>query len=406
MGAVAPKLVSLTAALLLSLSQWFSDGMTAYQEGDFAASIAAFTKVVDAEVQPNPLYEPALYWRARSHVRMGSTNDAIADIEVLLRHDPAGPLTALATGDYKELSGEAWHGILLGSPAEAWESLLTAVAARDAEGLRMCCTGKLLTELGEALGDPNAWPEMAREIKDMAVTETVYNTTSNKACITVGKADSARAERLLLVKADNQWKLMDEFDAREHGDFLAGGDSDAQTEACLAEDTAKIRKLETAMRRLVMQSQTPPRDLGDLKEMIDDFDKTSVSSVNGKPFVMSYPKGGEVPWLFTSTPTNGQRQVYMNGQVRIVAERTFRDLARQFGVPLPVDWSKTAITEVERQLIRGLIEQLGDASFARRREAYGKLKSIGSCAGAQLDAATGHVDPEIAIQAKKLLSEL
>ncbi len=402
----APKLVSLTAALLLSLSQWFSDGMTAYTKEDYATAVVAFTKVIDSNTRPNPLYEPALYWRARSHACMGATNDAIADVEGLLGHNPAGPLTALATAAYKELSGKDWHGILLGTPGETWNSLLTAALAADEEGLRMCCAGKMLEELGRAIAEPNAWPEMSRELNDMELKEVVYNTTSNKACITIGKVDSVRTERLLMVKRDGHWKLIDEFDVRRHADFIAGNAGDAQTQKCFAADMEKLRKLEVAMRRYVMQNQSPPRDFGDIKELVEDFDKTTVSSANGKPFVISYPKSGEVPWLFTSTPTNGQRQAYMNGQIRIMPEGTFRDLARQFGVAVPHDWSDLHITEAERQLIRKLIEQLGDASFAKRHEAYRKLKSIGSCAGAQLETATRHADPEIAIQARKLLSEL
>jgi len=403
---VAPKLVSLTAALLLSLSQWFSDGMTAYTKEDYASAVAAFSKVVDSDARPNPLYEPALYWRAQCHVRMGATNDAIADIEGLLEHDPAGPLTALSAEAYRELTGKEWHGILLGTPEETWNSLLLAVAANDEEGLRLCCTGKILVELGRAISEPNAWQEMARELEAMELKEVVYNTTSNKACITVGKAESARSERLLMIKTDDRWKLMDEFDARRHADFMASGGDDVETQKCFAEDREKLRQLETAMRRHVMLSRAAPKKLEDLKDIVEGFDEVSVSSSDGKPFVISYPSTGEVPWLFTSTPTNGQRQVYMNGQIRIMPENTFRDLARQFGVVVPHDWSDQRITDAERQLIRKLIAQLGSSSFAERREAYRRLKSIGSCAGAQLEEATEHTAPEIAIQAKKLLSEL
>jgi hypothetical protein len=401
-----PELVSLTAALLLSLSLWFSDGMTAYKDEDYAAATAAYTKVVDATAHPNPFYETALYWRAQSRVRMGSTNDAIADIESLLEHSPAGPLTVLAAEAYKELSGKEWHGILLGSPEEAWESMLRSVAAGDEEGLRLCCDGKLMVELGRALAKPNAWQEMSRELEAMELREVVYNTSSNKACITIGKVDSVRSERLLLIRTDARWKLVDEFDVRRHADFMADDDGDAETQRCFAEDGEKLRKLETAMRRHVMMTQSPPRELADLKELVEDYGKVSVSSSDNKPFVVSYPASGEVPWLFTSTPTNAQRQVYMNGQVRIMPERTFRDLARQFGVAVPHDWSDLRITDAERLLIGKLIAQLGDSSFAKRREAYRKLKSIGSCAGAQLDEARQDTDPEIAAQAKRLLSEL
>jgi hypothetical protein len=113
---IVKEVVVLTLALLTLLSQWFSEGMVAFKKEAYEPAVVAFSKVIDTEVAENPLYEPALYWRAQCYRKLSRKEAAVADLDALLKQSLGGPFGPLATADYKALTGKAWGGVDLSSP--------------------------------------------------------------------------------------------------------------------------------------------------------------------------------------------------------------------------------------------------------------------------------------------------
>jgi hypothetical protein len=89
-----------------------------------------------------------------------------------------------------------------------------------------------------------------------------------------------------------------------------------------------------------------------------------------------------------------------------MAEVDFQRRIKEAGLRPAVDWRGVAVSDTERTEIAGLIQQLGAVAHGKRSEACAELRKIGAKAGQLLDQAARHDDPEIAFQAKELLSEL
>lgn len=121
---ITNQVVSLTIATMMSLGQWLGDGAEAYRQKKYETASKAFTKVIEARIQPNPLRESALLLRAQSSLHAKKTNEAVADIESVLKGDPRSPIFRLAVADYKKMTGKDWGGIDLSTPESTWRSLV------------------------------------------------------------------------------------------------------------------------------------------------------------------------------------------------------------------------------------------------------------------------------------------
>lgn len=296
------KLAALTVATLLALSQLFSEGIADYQKKNYDKAIVSFTKAINEKVESNPFYQPSLYWRAQCYTQLKKTNEAVADLNMLIEKAPDGELAALAAADFRTLTGKDRDGLSLGSPEEAWASVCAAVRRRDQKALLCCFSGKMKRELESELSNghnPDRMWKKLSEIMAVTVAEVRYNTGKAAALVT-----------------------------------FKGGPLRDRVEPLIAEKT-----------------------------------------------------GGK--WIFAR-------------------ESRHNDEA-EFGAPVkpvPVERAAVALTDAERTEIETLISQLGAPEAKVRKDAYGKLRTIGGKAAKLLEKAQASSDPEIAAQAKILLSDL
>ncbi|HBC85344.1 MAG TPA: hypothetical protein DCZ94_00150 [Lentisphaeria bacterium] len=291
------NIASLTLAIFLSISQWFSDGIAEYQKKNYDKAVTAFTKVIDEKVKPNPLYGPSLYWRSKCFVQLKKNDESIADIKLLLETAPEGELSVLAAADFKELTGKEWDLVNRDTPEAAWESLRNAFKKRDKNALMKCVCEKMGAEAEIEIADEHRsekfWAEGAK-IDSAKVSGVKYNKEKTKALLVFAEG-TAPQPSLMMEKAGGKW-------------VFAGKKSRSE-----------------------------------LKEF-------EMSATLEKPSV------------------------------------------------------KVAISDDERKEIESLIAELGAADPGKRKTAYEKLKALGDKASELLEKAKGNPDPEIAIQAKKLLS--
>lgn len=294
------KVASLSLATLISLSQWFSDGITEYQKKNYDKAAAAFSKVIEEKVKPNPLYESSLYWRSQCFAQLKKTNEAAADLVMLLEKAPEGQLATLAAEDLKQLTGREMDSLGQATPEEAWASMCRAIRKHDLKAVMRCLTGEIAVKTARMFEEENAeknWKEMA-EILGAKVTGISYNKDKSRAIIFFREREgSTHEEKGLMEKEGGKWRLAGE----------------------------------------------------------------------------AHSKNEENEFGATSKP----------------APPTARGL-----------------TGDEQKEIEALIIQLGSSDARERKTAYDKLRSMGAKTAGLLEKARTNPDPEIAAQAKKLLSEL
>lgn len=404
-----PKVVALTLALLTSLSQWFSDGMDAYTKKRYAEAAAAFTKVVEAETASNPLHDVSLYWRAQCRIQQNDMAAAGKDLELLLRRAPEGPLAARAAQDYRLAMGKPWAGLLLATPLDTWQSFVTAVKGRDLATLEKCCTGNLKSELLEFLQDEETfWPELTEEITNMKPTSVIFNAASNKALVVLSGIvrNEHEDERLVMTVTDGKWLLADEFKETMADEFSALNALTDEQEEKEATDTKRLDTLRLAIKTYLANHGRMPRRLSDLETLVKDYATVSLSAIDGRLFVLCTPPEGKLPWIFNALPYAGRRHGFINGEVKTLPENEFQAEAAKYGIRVPDIRDEQDLTPAERERLEKLVQQLGASSFKTRRTAYEALKAAGQAARELLDEATENPDPEIAVQARKLLAEL
>jgi Holliday junction resolvase len=209
------KLAALTLAALVSLSQSFSAGTTALEKKDYEPAVKAFTAVIDAKVDDNPLLEPALYFRARCYAATKKDKAAVADLTRLLKADAESGLARLAKADFKKLAGKPWDGVDLSTPSATWKSLVAAIRRRDPAAVGACCTGEIKTDLQGALGEEDFWEEASEEIFVMTVDRVAYNKGKTKALVLFKQKDGGE-EKIIMHREGKQWRLAEEYRESKH----------------------------------------------------------------------------------------------------------------------------------------------------------------------------------------------
>jgi|GEM_PF-3122658 len=253
---IVEKAVSLTLAALMTLSQWFSDGITNYQKKSYDKAVQSFTKVIEDKAKPNPLYETALYWRSQSYVQLKKTDEAAADLKTLLESAPDGNLVTLAVADYKQVTGKDWDDIDLSSPEKTWSSMTRAVVKRDLKALRKCMTGEIAQETERMFAKPERgdrqWGEMA-EVLSVKLTGVRYNKTRDKALVMFlepRSGGSDREEKLLMEKVNGGWKLSGEAHSADETEFLAAVKPSSTAAANITLTAQEQKEVETLISQL------------------------------------------------------------------------------------------------------------------------------------------------------------
>jgi hypothetical protein len=245
--------------------------------------------------------------------------------------------------------------------------------------------------------------QMAREFRNTAFVSETINDTNQMAQITATLSGSQFTFGLEQKKG--QWVFSDllafmpEVRHRHNGHIAQGG-------SAVNQDINKLRQLDSAMEQSTMAKGRSPARLADAAEYVKDFAGTSISSVDGKPFVFAIPKKGGKPWVFTAVATGGQRIGAINGSVQTMSEAAFVALAKAHGIRLHKDWKHVEVTAEEAAGIQKLIAALGAGTSKERKAAFKELIAVGEKAGKLLKEASRSADPEIALQSRKLLDAL
>jgi len=266
---IVEKAVSLTLAALMTLSQWFSDGITNYQKKSYDKAVQSFTKVIEDKAKPNPLYETALYWRSQSYIQLKKTDEAAADLKTLLEAAPEGSLVTLAVADYKTVTGKDWDDVDLSSPEKAWSSMTRAVVKRDMKALRKCLTGEIAQETERMFAKPEKgdrqWAEMS-EVLSVKLTGVRYNKTKDKALVMFREprsSGSGREEKLVMEKINGGWKLSGESHSADETEFLAAVKPASAAAANITLTAQEQKDIEALISQLGSTSSKERKDAND-----------------------------------------------------------------------------------------------------------------------------------------------
>ena len=404
------KIIEITLALVLVLVSNFRDGVQELEKQQYGNATAQFTKVIEAEPNVTDIRELAYLYRAESYLGSEEKEKALADLTVLIttseskdRRDQAIALYQKTGGDLKALRPKD-------GPKTVMDTVLVAIQAADEKKVRTHLSGGLLRLLNtvdpvfNAQGGGRSFiGQIGREFRNTAFVSEAINDTNQTAQITATLSGSQFTFGLEQKKG--QWVFSDllafmpEHGHRHNGQVAQGG-------AAVNQDMNKLRQLDSAMEQSTMAKGRSPARLADAAEYVRDFAGTSISSVDGKPFVFAIPKKGGKPWVFTAVATGGQRIGAINGSVQTMSEAAFVALAKAHGIRLHKDWKHVEVTDEEAAGIQKLIAGLGAGTSKERKAAFKELLAVGEKAAKLLEEASHSADPEIALQSRKLLDAL
>ncbi|MFC1497655.1 tol-pal system YbgF family protein [Verrucomicrobiota bacterium] len=401
------EILTFSLAAVLSLFADFNDGMECFKDRKYDEAIVKFTKVIKAETDIQDVRELSLFYRAQSYAGAKKKDEALKDLSVLIKDSDNDTLKKEAVKLYVEYGGKLKELLPKDGPKEITNKILLAAQTGDEKKVKAYLSGPLLNllntvdivfkvEEGESLL-AEIGPELGGGVS--FISETI-DSTNRTATVTARIENSVFTLGLKL--SNGKWvfdSVLGYVNERRHHRRNNNVGSEMQ-------DINKLRQLDAAIEQYTMANRRVPAKLSDAGDYVKDFANASISSVDGKPFVFVMPKNSEQPWVFTATAKDGKRQGLVNGTVRTIAEAEFKALAKAHGIKIPGEWKKVKITDKETKKIQALINQLGAKAFKDRREAYEALKAMGGKAGGLLEKAVKNPDPEIAAQAKKLLSEL
>lgn len=403
-------IVGIALTVMLSLVGDLEDGLQHLQEKEYDKAVTSFTKVIEAEDDAEELRELALEYRSQAYLEDDHKDKALEDLAVLIRKSENGSRRERAVAMYTEAGGDLKHIRPEDDPETVMQNMLAAIRKGDEKEARTYISGGLeqllesmdavfqrhmqgksyLMEAGKEMGNMNA---SKQSIADKNQTATL-TTTAEFGTLTFG-----------LDQMDGEWKLtsLQQFVPRQQPHVAHHQAAPQQPNV---NDTNKLRQLDSAIEQYAMENNAMPSQLADVADYIKDFANTRISSVDGEPFVFAEPKDGDKAWVFRATAKNGKRLGLIDGSIITVSEDQFQKLAKEQGIKVPQQWDDVELGEKETKEIEALIEQLGADNFQKRKAAYKQLKAMGAKAGKLLDKATDNPDPEIAVQSRKLLSEM
>ncbi|MFC1461424.1 hypothetical protein ACFLQR_02760 [Verrucomicrobiota bacterium] len=398
------KPIGMTLAVLLSLTAQFHEGLEHLKNKEYDKAIAKLTQVISAEPNVTDLSELSMLYRGQAFLESGKKEQALNDWGLLLKTSENEDLKKRALSLYKEAEGDMKKLLPEKSPRQVLNKFIGALQDGNTKVARACLGDGLLQlldtvnsvymkEKGESF-----LMEFATEVKRLNFVSEHIDETNQTALLT---AEFHGQYTFELVQKEGKWvfaSVKDYVRQRHH--------NVAHRVPTQTDDTNKLRQLSAAIEQYAMEYAAMPGKLSDVTEYLRDFSTTRISSADGKPFVFAISKKGGQPWVFTSTATGGRRQGIFAGQIQTLSEEAFKALAKTHGIKLPQQWTEIKVNAAKRKEIQALIDQLGAKTHKERREAYDELKSLGPNAGEMLEKATNNPDPEIAVQAKELLSEL
>ena len=404
------KIIEITLAMVLVLVSNFRDGMQELEKRQYGKAIVQFTKVIEAEPNITDIRELSYIYRAESYVGNEEKQKALADLAVLITTSESKERRDQAIALYQKNGGELKTLRPKDGPKVVMDKVLVALQAADEKKVRTHLSGGLLRLLNtvdpvfnQNGGGRSLIGQVGREFRKTAFVSEAINDTNQMAQITA----TISGARLTfgLEQKRGKWVFSDlltfmpERRNRRNGQIVQGGPAANQ-------DMNKLRQLYNAMEQYTMANNRSPARLAEVADYVSDFAVTSISSVDGKPFMFAIPKKGGKPWVFTAVATGGQRLGVINGSVQIMSEAEFIASAKVHGISLHKDWEHVEVSAEEEAGIQKLIEALGAGSSKARKAAFKELIAVGEKAGKLLNESSRSADPEIALQSRKLLDAL
>lgn len=205
-------LIFLSATALAGAAGHFSDGMKAFEKGKYDRARKSLARIIEAE-KPGPLFDDALYWRARCFEEEKKQREAKKDYLRLLRECVEGEYGVDAFKRFIAAGGERSEIVDRSTPEKMWKSFCRAVFGGDAESVLLCLGGEMKESVRMVLQeDPNFFrAEMFENLARMRVVK-FEKKRDNRVVLMLGLAGAGKDAGMFglkLVKADSGWIMED-----------------------------------------------------------------------------------------------------------------------------------------------------------------------------------------------------
>ncbi len=205
-------LILLSAAALAGAAGHFSDGMKAFEKGKYGRARKSLARVIEVE-KPGPLFDDALYWRARCFEEEGNKKEAKKNYLRLLRQCGEGEYVADALKRFIAAGGKRAEIIDRSTPEKMWKSFCRAVFDGDVESVLLCLGGEMKTSVKMVLQEnPDSFrAEIFENLARMRVAK-FEKKGKDRAILKLGLAGAGRDAGMFglqLVKDGSGWIMED-----------------------------------------------------------------------------------------------------------------------------------------------------------------------------------------------------
>ncbi len=205
-------LILLSATALAGAAGHFSDGMKAFEKGKYGRARKSFTRVIEAE-KPGPLFDDALYWRARCFGEEKNSKEAKKDYLHLLRQCGEGEYADDAFKRFMAAGGKRAEIVDRSTPEKMWKGFCRAVFDGDAESVLLCLGGEMKASVRMVLQeDPDSFrAEMFENLARMRVAK-FEKKGDDRVTLRLGLAGAGKDAGMFgiqLVKAESGWIMED-----------------------------------------------------------------------------------------------------------------------------------------------------------------------------------------------------
>jgi len=394
-------------SLLISLSGWLHDGLTAFKEKKYDNAVTILTKIIETEKAPAFYTENALFYRAKAYYELKNKKKALADLLKLMRNHSKSIFSSEARKLYKNWGGNMTKLLPADSPKAVWKKLLAALKKQDSK-TAMALTSGVFREMlvKEIRGNQEKMLEGYNILSKAEIGEEKIGKgdESGTASLVLSMDGTTMKYIFKLDKKNNKW-LMDAFDETS---FRGHGPSSSIS------NVNNLKQIGLALRMYSnVYDERFPANLNALKtegflENEAIYMWTNPETGKQLPFIYApgYNESDPVETMLAAAPkaAKGRREVlFIDGHVQTISENEFIKKARQQKWRLRGIVKKDDVPQDKRKKAIELIGKLGNDDFDVRKKAKNELIKMGDDAIPFLEENLKHSDPEVRMNVKEIL---
>lgn len=208
------NLVDLALAVAIGMTGAFQSGLESLQKEEHAKAAAFFTEVIEAEVPAEPLYWPALYYRAEANAAGGDREAALKDAGTLLISDAPELIKSKAQALYLSQKGDLKALRPKTGPKAFMEKTLAALIKDEQGEARNNISGplsevlKVMEVMSEAHGMRRRGgflSEIVRESAGVVFSDEQFNDTNRTATVLMSMHRESVGLRIGLENRKGEW---------------------------------------------------------------------------------------------------------------------------------------------------------------------------------------------------------